>query len=722
MPNEETVGGPTAHLERSPRTNEEALTLVDRTMDYVRPFKRSLEKQWAENLSFLIGEQWVSYNAQTNRFTRHQIEGWVPTPITNYIVKHYDRAIDLFTSPDWTPRGRPASESQEDVMAAENSSKMLKHLRRTLATEEAMIDAAAWFVATGNVFLYSNWNPKANVLVRTPREELKTMPLILPRAVCQACRDVHPPHMTRQRCPTCGQGMTQMEDTPMYGGDGNILTTSERKPILNAKGEPEYDEFFLGEVEECIPNVFSIYPQPRSKWKDVMYIVEEVPFDLDQLVSVFGSKAKKVAAEDIINERISGFIESASRTADNSNQRKQENMTRVRYFRHIPSAKFPKGHYIISANGVILYHGDLDTVDGSLGYEHAKYRHIPGQLWGGSPITDIIPLQKRVNAVDSSIILNRKTMQNPRMLVPQGSGVTQIDGRPGLLIRWNPHNTGGAKPEILPGIGLPQDVLQERKQAVEDIEEVFGTQEVLGGQAPSGVEAGVALNILAEQAFKRFGAPVANWRNAWQRHEKRKLLIMKENYDEERVVEVAGDNAETETFYFSKADIGSTNDVIIEMDQGANFSKAAQDQRVIWAVQTGLLGDVRRPEIAGKVLERMDIEGFASEFTLDAKKSKRELVKMRNGEQVPPPNPFDNHQIHFSVETDFIKTSEFENLDPQMQQMIMQHTQQHQQAIQQAQMQAQQQALAAKGAPDRMGEQIVQSNEGQGQQQQIQAQ
>jgi hypothetical protein len=716
--------GPTANLTKPPSSKEDVLSLVERTESYVKPFKEALERQWVENILFLTGEHWVRFNTLTNRFTRHQLEGWVPTPSTNYMVKHYDRAIDLFTSPDWTPRGKPASESQNDIDAAEHSSRMLRHLRRTLHSDLKYLDAASWFLLTGNVFFYANWDPQANVVVRRPEEILKQTPLILPRAVCQNCRDVFRASFNRQRCPTCQQGITQLEDTPMLGADGLVLQSSETVPVLDKDGKQKFKEFSLGEVDEAIPNVFNIFPQPRERWEDVMYIMEEVVFDLDELADTFGSDAvKDIAPENILSERLSGFGTSAGNKSDYFNTHSQlQNMVRVKYYRHIAGEKFPDGQYIIEANKKVLHHGDIDTVDGQLPYEHAKYRHISGEMWGVSPFSDVVPLQKRINSIDSSIILNRKTMLNPQWTIPQGSGVTKIDGRPGLLVRYNPHNTGGAKPEVKPGVGLPADIIQERAQAVTDMEEVFGTQEILGGQAPQGIEAGVALNIIAEQAFKRFGGAVKRWRKALARHEKRKLLIMKEFYEEERLIEVGGENTETELFHLSGADIGNTTDVIVEMEQGANFSKAAQDQRLLSAVQMGLLGDVRRPEIAGKILEKLDIEGFDSEFTLDAKKARRELVKLKNGEEVAPPNQFDNHQIHFVEETDFIKTSDFENLDPQIQQRIMEHTQQHLAAIQQAQAQAQQAALAAKGSSENATDNILGAQPGAQQSQQIQAQ
>ena len=263
-------------------------------------------------------------------------------------------------------------------------------------------------------------------------------------------------------------------------------------------------------------------------------------------------------------------------------------------------------------------------------------------------------------------------------------------------------------------MGLPNDTKEEREQARSDMEDIFGTQEVLAGQAPTGVEAGVALNLLAEQAFRRFGPVIKNWRRAFRKHEQRKLVLMKENYDEARQIEVAGDNEELETFHFSGADVGNTTDVFIEFDRGAAFSKAAQDQRILSAADKGYLGDTRRPDVAGKLLEKLEIDGFDSSYNLDAKKARRVLNILQEGEEPPPFLPqIDNTAVQLQVFKDFILTSEFEELPEATQKAIISRASEFLQIQQQQQQAAQQAAEAAKGSTENVSDSVVEAQPGQ---------
>ena len=126
------------------------------------------------------------------------------------------------------------------------------------------------------------------------------------------------------------------------------------------------------------------------------------------------------------------------------------------------------------------------------------------------------------------------------------------------------------------------------------------------------------------------------------------------------------------------------------------------------AAEQGLLGDMRDPMVRGKILERLDIKGFESEYTLDAKKARRYLETMKEGKEVPPPEIVDNHAIQFQIYKDYMLTSDFENLRPPIQDAIRQRAQIHQQVMQQMQQQAMAQAEAAKGAPEGASDQLAQ--------------
>jgi len=702
-------GSPVAEFQK-PKTVDETVALVQNAYTYLKGFKLVLERHWREAILFVTNEQWVRFDAMSNRFTRNSLESWIPTPTTDYLSKPYDRIVDILTSPDFSPIARPATQDQSDVDASQAAQRILRYLRDHLHTPMLQLDAAAWLVTTGNCVLYANWDAAAGVLQRRLRERTISNPITQPAATCAMCGEEFPPQADGQTCPACSRDTLRLQDRPQRSPTGEPLYDIRVEKMRDNQGRPLYREFSTGEVCEAAVNLFNWYPQPRDDFSRVMYVDEVVPYDLDELKNEFGSKAREVIAEDLEIDQFTGFVSSARSHYFSQAQEKKMSMVRVHYFRHVPSDKFKDGKYIVTASGKLLYDGDLEKrLDGHLPYEHVPYRKIPGEMWGIGPMPAAIPVQKRLNAIDSNVILNRKTMLNPQWTIPQGSGVTFIDGRPGLLIRYNPHNTGGASPQKIPGAGLPGDIYKEREQCRVDLEDIFGTQEVLSGQAPTGVEAGVALNLLQEQAYRRFGPLMKRWQAALGRHEQRKLLISRKEWKDYRLVRVLGENQEMEAYHYRGADIGNTVDVVVEVERGILHSESARQQKTIMAADKGWLGDPRQPQVRAKLLEVLGVEGFETEYRLDAKKAIRLLNRMKEGQPVPPPLPFDVHPIHFQILSDFTKTSEFDALSPPVQMQIIQRAMSHQQAMQAQAQQAMMAAQAAKGSTESVSNQVAES-------------
>ena len=274
-----------------------------------------------------------------------------------------------------------------------------------------------------------------------------------------------------------------------------------------------------------------------------------------------------------------------------------------------------------------------------------------------------------------------------------------MDGRSGLVIRWTPSTSGGFKPERMQGVPLPNQVIQEREMMKSDMQMVSGAREVLSGDVPPGPETGAAIEAIQEQAFRRFGPIVKLWRSGLAEHERRKLLNIAKYWKEPRIVKLLGENSELESFYYEGADLIQATDMTLRVGIGMDFSESAKRQKVMQAAQQGLLGDIRNPAIRGRILEKLGIEGFDSEYSLDAKKARRYLERLKNGDTVPPPEPIDSHAIQFSVYKDYMLTSDFEGLEESVKDAIRQRAQIHQQVMQQEQQKATMAAQAAKGAP-----------------------
>ena len=707
-----SIEGSPVHDLDIPGKGDEAnwASYVDEILAYSRGAKLAHEFHWREALLFLGDEQWISWNSTTQAFRRHGLDDWIPTPVTNYIQKIHDRLLDIMTAGDLMGQARASSSRADDIDRGKAASRVLRSLYQGLDTADTFDEAAAWCILTGNLILFSNYDTRAGKLVKIPQMDIREE---------QAYEDVAMNRMTGERHPADFAGQTmngvelERENVEMMQ-DGKPVTNVTREHKKGENGEPLYDELYEGQVVERATNPFGFFPQPRSRWKDVDYAIEVEATTPDEVVSLFGSKWRgKIFAEDISLLGLGAYLTNQHGHGLMQNYYDATEFALLKFFRHRPSDKFPEGKYVCTIGGNLLYEGPIDTLktkDGELPWELTQYRKIPGELWGHGPMRSAIPLQKRINSIDSAIIHNRKTMLNPRWMIPNRSGVRIIEGRPASIIRWDSHSLPrGIEPRPIPGIPLPPTITMEREQALRDLEDITGTLDVLSGRQPSGVDTLGQTEILLEQAAKRFAPMLKRVKRTFGRHEKHKLRLAQEHWALERSVKTIGEDSITEQFHYKGADFAGVEDVYIDMEASVNLSEAVEVQKIQIAYDKGILGDARNPEVRMKVLEKLKLSGFQNEFTIDAERARRSIHKIRDLGEPVEMGPFDVHPVHFKILTDYIKSADFEKDPKDVQESLMTLAGQYQKAMAQQAQQAQQAAMATKGAGPQAENAVVES-------------
>jgi len=716
MANDGSAGSPVHNIKKPPSKKEDWLNLVDECYRYASKGRSNFDYIIKENSHFLVGDQWIRHDHTLERFESHGLEDWIPTPVTNLLIEYYDYLVDLFTSGNSQPDVRPATRDQADIESAKAAHRSLRSEFERLNTEGLLLpEAAGWLALTGNAILYSGWNSHRGDLVRMPKMKSSTVSQMYNQVFCPSCNWTEREEAyKKERCPECNSPLQsrKSEEIDIFG---QVLKENKTEQV-SKDGIPQYDEFKVGNVEERCINILNWFPMPARQWEDVQqhgWVVETDPVDVDRVKDLFGSKAKDVVAEAISSS--SWGVLPAKQHNDgifDSGQRKEESdKVLLKIFRHAPNHKFKNGALTISSEGHLFYKGDLDSCDGKLPYTMIKYRSVPGMFWGEGPVTDLIPNQKRLNAIDSTVVLNRKQNVSPQWLIPEGAGITKVTGRSGAVYRWSPHASGGFQPQRMPGMQLPSQVMEERAQTISAMNQQVGLPEIMRGNLPqgaSGLETGAAVEFLFERAYKRFGQSIRNWRIGLSEHYHRNLKNMAKYWDEDRLVKIVGDNKDLQSYYYNKANFYSAEDMLISASLGAEDSQVGRTQKIMQAVNMGLVGDIRDPAIRGKVLEEMKIEGFDVEYLLDAKKARRVLQSIRDGED---PEPFlpqvDNHPIQYQVFKEYMLTYEFSQERPEIQQAILQRGSQHQQVMQQQQQQAMAQAQAVKGTGENVSQQLI---------------
>jgi hypothetical protein len=288
-----------------------------------------------------------------------------------------------------------------------------------------------------------------------------------------------------------------------------------------------------------------------------------------------------------------------------------------------PTEKHKNGLYICEAGGIPLYVGESPYYNPNIDDSWHPYTEF---VWGRSPlrrhgislIENLIPLQKRLNGIDSLVILNRMTMVTPQWMIPKGCRVGYISGRPGLNIEYRPVGAGGAGPQKMPGVGLPGDVFQERQNVVQEMHQIALDNEVLGGNQPSGVNTAAALNMLLEQTFSKFSPFIQRWEKFIEGGQQKKLIIMQKEYKEPRpelrqvLKSLSKDISDIELNDFMMTDLQDNVNVRIEAGSSLPRSAIVHQQQLLELQARGLLGQLdpqTNPVGNQEFLENFGVDG-----------------------------------------------------------------------------------------------------------------
>lgn len=176
----------------------------------------------------------------------------------------------------------------------------------------------------------------------------------------------------------------------------------------------------------------------------------------------------------------------------------------VRKWHCKPNAYYPQGRTLVQAGDVLVYAGPAEawTPEYPRRWKNMtvfRYWRIPGRFWGQPLLAPLLPLQKRINAIDSLVQLNREYMTIGQWLVPNQAKVPDgvLSGIPGQEIKYNPLSSG-VKPEKVKHEGLPPELIGEREYLLMEIDRL-ATGDAGADPSGSGLRAGVMLEFLRKR-------------------------------------------------------------------------------------------------------------------------------------------------------------------------------------------------------------------------------
>jgi hypothetical protein len=305
----------------------------------------------------------------------------------------------------------------------------------------------------------------------------------------------------------------------------------------------------------------------------------------------------------------------------------------------------------------------------------------------------MVPLQKRVNGIDAQIILNRKTLLNPWVLAPKGSGLNpgQVAMRPGATILYNFIGVGMA-PQVVQGVALPAQIMEERQQAIQAMDSL-AQDAAAGAQAamPQGVKSGIALNFMREQQQELAIPRLKRWGLWIAERDRKRLLLAQRYYTEPRAIKLMGQGSDWQVHYWQGTDLRGNTDVTVDPGTLMPKSQSLKAQTIFDALDQQLI-DVSDPVNRQKLIEELGIgEAFDTAIGPDRRRAQKENAQMDEGMPAQM-TPWEDKQVHLAEHLSRMKDPSFDSLSQASQQLYMMHMQETQQAIsQEAQQQEQEQ-------------------------------
>jgi hypothetical protein len=583
-----------------------------------------LEQQWAVNIAYLTGKQWVVYDKNQRKIVEKPKEIWEERVTVNRIRPAIRTELAKITKSKIQFNVIPATNEDEDIDAAKTGTQILDFIWRNCNMDEKRFKAALWQITTGTGILKPFWNSSLGDEVQLNKLN------------------------EQNEFELDEEGQEVTEGSRLGDVDCSVVSP------FDFRFDPSADEF--DDAKWCCEN----------KLRTTEYIFDEYEVEV--------APEDNLQATNIFNGILANIHGS---TTTDFQPIKVKDSAVVKEYWEMPSRKYHKGRHITIANGKLLQYEDNPYK--RLPYFVIPHNLVPGRVHGSSNIEDLIPIQREHNKTRTQRRLNQTRTGNQRLLVEANSLINDLTNEPGEVVEYK---FGKNLPQWETPPSEPGHIQAELELQLRDFEDISGIHEVSNGKAASGVKSGTALNFLGEQDDTKLGPIIHNIESTYEKWAQFVLTLVQENYLEPRMIKIVGKNNQVETKEFKGADLKGNTDVRVVAGSAMPKSTAARQEFVLNLWDRGIISD---PQKALKMLEFGNIEEIYDDLSIDVNQAKAEHKQWLKGDFSHITRDFFNHEVHIMEHNKFRKSVDYEELSPELQAQIDAHVQEQMMYLQQAQ-------------------------------------
>lgn len=373
-----------------------------------------------------------------------------------------------------------------------------------------------------------------------------------------------------------------------------------------------------------------------------------------------------------------------------SDNRDLENLVTVSEYFERPCANYPQGRWMVVANGKQLCPErtyPLTNADGEALDEPLLHRLV----YTVDPDTDrdlglvwqLIDAQRTIQDCWNKLLEWKNRCLNPQILAQVNSLIDRPDDVPGAVKYYR----GTVKPEWETPPPVPSALFDMLGLMKQDMRDMSAYEDV---QAQARLAA-ATVDAVLQQSQARWGSFLGDLAEFHSRFMRHCLLLVAQYYDEERLVKIRGMTGWESIPAFKGSDLLSEVDVIVQPDS-LRYKSRDELRQEIYAMADRMWIS---PQQAMAAIDNGTAEKLVESYQLDVAKSNRIIQRIRNGTvmdmptrhdqgpdglplmdpatgmpaEVPTymPDVQDNKEVWISVFGDWMKTDEYESLDPAMQ-------------------------------------------------------
>lgn len=654
---------------QDPESDEEIVASLRHDISSAEWLLLPLYRQWYEYALWTYGEQYMEYNWRTRRFQVRGGKNFIPRSTTNLILPNVELGISLFL--DSMPDVKYLSETKKDSdrAAAEVSQGVMRFRDQEGRFERKKRDIADWCVITGTA-----WAMVTEGKANARRFQIQEME-----------RGVEPV-------------IDEVTGEPITGPGGvPVMKEWERPAIDKQTGRPVVSEIVAWDEETEICSPFEIIPDWSARHPyEFRRFTHYRCRTREWIARTYGSAlAKRVEPERGDGNRLTGYYQlkmldiiarasatsrfglpSGSGLGVMSDYRYMEDSATVITRYMLPTTKYPKGRVLACAGDVVLDDSEYtDRFGERLNLYGFRWSILPGSVWGFGMPRNLIPLQRRLNGIDTQNDLIRKVEGNPQWLVAKGSQFSRGLGtsEPGHINTYK-HSGGRPMPSRIESRGAHASNFEQRNAILIDFETISGMIHVLRGQNPAGVTAGVSLELLTEQAGKRFNPCVDDNRDEFRHLNMHRLEMARRSnaWKMGRDVAVDDENGERDMQHWSDKDFTGSVTVTCEAVPITARSTALRIQRMLTGVKLGLVDLSNSPQNRDKARQLLALNEFDEAYGGDYKRAQMENEQILAGQAVKR-QKFDNDEVHAYTHLRAMVTTKWEDYPDGVKEEFLRH-------------------------------------------------